>query len=422
VWRKLFANLKQKFNIIKKYYSQKVLCEKGFEKSCCRHYSKTYFAYHTIALFLLVLAVFFAIIAFIFNIKDITYNKLYYFVKDFDTILTSENYSSFGVDYSYENNRSYVEYKGGFATIGQSSLMVYSATGSRTGRFYHQYSSPIIRGSSKYLAVYDQGGNSFAIYNSFACLHSETMTAPIDLMEICDNGNFVIASSTDEYTSVLYYYNQNFKCVGAYYYTSFITAVSLSSDGEYMAVSLLDTENGIISTKILLYKTDDIKLYENEKKEAEVVVNNTDLFVVACGVDTSGGVFDKLKYFYLGFDEIALLNPKGAFHKYDFDSLLCYAVDNDGVAVGIEELKRHVMYIESYSFGNVEIELEDKPLAIAKKEENIFVLFKDCVIKYDLQSNAYKKMMCLDGAEDIIISSNNSIIVCYPSQALNLDF
>ena len=57
-----------------------------------------------------------------------------------------------------------------------------------------------------------------------------------------------------------------------------------------------------------------------------------------------------------------------------------------------------------------------------KKDNNIYILFENYIYKYDVKSDIYQKMVCSSGAEDILISSDDSIIVCYPSYAINFDF
>jgi len=418
MWRKLFDCLKRK-NYIRYGRTQK-----ASEEVCTSHYTEISYLYHIISFIILIATAVFIIVALIFNLNSITYDNFYYFIKDFDAILTSENYSSFSVDYSYENNRSYIEYKGGFATIGQSSLLIYSATGRQTGRFYHRYSSPELKGSSKYLVIYDQDGNDFAIYNSFARLYTETISTPICLVEICDNGEFAIVTTNDKYRSVIYLYNSSFKRIGAYYYTEHVTSVSLCSDGEHMMVSLADTDNGSVSSEILLYVTDSIELYESGEKEADVIVNDEDSVIIACGISNHGGAFHKNQYYYLSIDDVSMLNGKEQLHKYNFglDLYSEYAIDEDGIAVVVEHTNNYVMYIESNELGNMEISLEDKPLAVAKNGKYIFVGYSDCVVRYNIKSGIYQKLMCAIGPEDIIASAEDSVIVCYPSRALSMDF
>lgn len=398
--------------------------QKDSEKVCASHYTEISYLYHIISFVILISTVIFIIVALLFNLNSITYDNFYYFIKDFDTILMSENHSSFSVEYSYEDNRSYIEYKGGFATIGQSSLSVYSATGHQTGKFYHRYSSPEIKGSSEYLIIYDQGGNDFSIYNSFAKLYTETIETPISLVEICDNGEFAIVTANDKYRSVIYLYSSNFKRIGAYYYTGHVTSVALNSDGEYMMVSLVDANNGVMSSEIMLYRIDDIDLYDSGEKEADVIVSDKDSIIVSCCMSNLGGVFHKDKYYYLSTNEVAMLNSGGQLHKYNFgvDLYYKYAVDEDGIAVVVEHTNRYVMYIESNELGNVEIILEGKPIDIAKNGKFIFVVYNDCVVRCNIKSGIYQKLMCAMGAEDIIASAEDSVIVCYPSRALSIDF
>lgn len=200
------------------------------------------------------LLVVFILGAVIFNIKSVTYENFYYFIKDFDAVVSADDYASLSVIYSYEDNRTYAGYKGGLVTAGKSSVSVYSATGRKTATYYTGYSDPVIRSSLKYFLIYNRNGNEFSVYNSFARLYSETLEEPILAAVICDNGNFAILTSGSEYKSVIYRYNQNFEKSSAYYYNDYVTSMNLTSDGKYLAVAPAGTADGSLSSRLLTYK------------------------------------------------------------------------------------------------------------------------------------------------------------------------
>ena len=128
----------------------------------------------------------------------------------------------------------------------------------------------------------------------------------------------------------------------------------------------------------------------------------------------------------MNFDGIFNLKFDEEIHKYEFDSRslsnLYYDNDSDGIAAVVETYNEYVLYVESALFGNMKTNVKDKPIAIAKNNKNIYILFENYIYKYDIKSNVYQKMLCSSGAEDILISSEDSIIVCYPSYAINLNF
>lgn len=415
---KILNNLKKKISTI---FIRPLNDPKG-TYSCI--YTKASHIYHFIAVLIVFFASVFAIVALLFNLSNITYDNFYYFIKDFDTIIATEEYSSFRVDYSYEDLRSYIGYKGGVATIGQSSLTIYSATGQKTGKFYHTYSSPEIKGGANYLIIYDQGGNDFSIYNSFARLYSEHLTYPISLIEMCDSGEFVVVTTNNEYRSVLYFYNSDFDCIGAYYYNEYVTSVALSSEGKYMLVSIANTDTGTLSTKMYLYYTDRIELYENGKLEAQVIPTDSNSIIIDCCIGVSGGVLSENNYCCLHLDSISVYDNSNNMRNYEFHSSLCsdFEFDSDGIAVILALKNKYNLHVESFGYGSVDITLESEPLALAKSDKYVFVLFANSIIRYDLKLGIYQEIYCTVGADDIVISSEDSVIICYPSYALGVDF
>jgi hypothetical protein len=182
-------------------------------------------------------------------------------------------------------------------------------------------------------------------------------------------------------------------------------------------------DKGALSSQILQYRTDNIRLYETGEKEAEIITSE-DNTVIACGINNSGDFFNKSKCYYLTSDNVSMLTDNDIKHRYSLGIALYsnYAIDDDGIAVSAELGNKYILYVESIEFGNFEFNLETKPIAIAKDGKHVFVLYDGYVIRYNIKNAIYQKLTCANGAEDMVVVADDSVIICYPSRALSLDF
>jgi WD40 repeat protein len=393
------------------------LTGEDFEGLYNPYYARLSDIFHAVGFASSALLVIFIITAVIFNFKSVTYENLYYFIKDFDAVVSSDKYATSSVVYSYEDNREYAPYKGGLVTAGSASVSVFSATGRKTATFYDGYDRPVIRASSKYFIVYSVNGNEFSVYNSFVRLYTEKLDYPIFSAEICDDGEFVILTSDSEYKSVIYRYTQNFKKSAAYYYNEYVISMSLSPDGKYLAVSLAGTENGTLSSRLNIYK--------EKSKEPQNLCGSIPGLVIKCGVKNEFSLTGKLFYYYISGSAIFLkgsADTPDEIRINDGESLLAVDSDGSGIIAAVSDSEGYLIYIIPYKGGTASIRLDEKPLQIKKRGDIIYVLYKDTVVRYDVLSGTYEKKACAAGAENIIVSSENYIFVCYASRAVSIGY
>ena len=143
--------------------------------------------------------------------EEITVENLRYLLKYMDTQQgsVSENYTDFR--YDVVDGADFHLYKGDLVVSGTDGFDIYDINGKHILNAKYEYLNPTLLVSEQYILVYDLGGNSFSLYNSFGLLYEETLNYPIGCASIGDTGNFLIVTRAKEYRSVVYCYNKDFK-------------------------------------------------------------------------------------------------------------------------------------------------------------------------------------------------------------------
>ncbi|MGI6166570.1 MAG: DUF5711 family protein [Eubacteriales bacterium] len=363
------------------------------------------------------LLILFILGAVLLNIRDVTYENLYYFIKDFGAVAASGDYGDSPVIYSYAENRKYSGYKGGIVTSGDGTLTVYSATGRKTAEFYTGYSNPVICASSKYILVYNLGGGEYSIYNSFVRLHTGSLENPIYSAVISDNGSFALLGSEGEYKSVIYRYNSKFEKSAAYYYNDYVISMSLSSDGRYLLVSPTGTSSAQLSSRLLLY---------GERSEEPVVLDG-DIpgLVLSCGVECETTIGGESVFHYHATADTIFLKGRGETPckiPLGDKELLFLDSDTGGLAAVVSDQNGYILHILPYKGEPADIRLDGKVLKIKKSGDFVFLLFSDKVARYDIKKGESKTLPCPAGAEDIVVSSSNYVYVTCAWGAMSVGF
>ena len=384
----------------------------GFDDNL--YYRSVAFYYRFASLILGFLAIMFVVLFLIFGYKEVTYDNIYYFIKDFDTVINSDDYSTDLIEYGTGENRTYHYYRGGVVAANKYAVSVYSATGRKTATFNNEYLFPLVRTSSKYMLIYDSEGRGFSVCNSFAQLYSETLDYPIYSADINDRGDLLIHSSTSEYRSVLYHYNSSFDRAAAYYFTDFVACSSISNDGNHIFC-------GTISTDGVKY-AGSFEIYKRGKADSVAKCVLNDCVPLKCGAwgDVCYLITDK------GFFVFDLKgNCASEIYFPEKNEILSCSTSPNGSAIIIthDEKSEHMIYVSAKG-DSITIELNTKPIAVQSDGNCVYILYDGAVEKYTIENKSYSVTVreCVTGADDILLTTGDGVYLCYSSRALYFEF
>lgn len=209
--------------------------------------------YHLAQLTLFGILTGFIILSMLIRSDDITYENFFYLFKDIHAAVDSADVSFTTLVYNADETQDYATYRGGLAVAGESGLTVFSATGRQTMVQTLNMTTPHLLTSSRCILVYEQGGNEFSLYNSFARITAGKTDAPISCAAISDSGWFALASQSGT-SSKIAVYDKHSDLKTEHFKNGFIASLALNASGDLLAIVTTDVTNGTYQTKLQLYR------------------------------------------------------------------------------------------------------------------------------------------------------------------------
>ncbi len=185
--------------------------------------------------------------------EEITVENLRYLLKDFEMGENVVVNTDSSITYDADPQVNLALYKGDLVVSGSSRFTLCDLQGNNRISEDSLFSNPVILSKEKYLLVYGLSENTYAIYNTFSKLHTETFDYPIVAAALSDEGMYALVTRTTEYRSVVYIYNKNFERVGAIYKDKYIVDVKFNSDGTKLLIVSTYSSNGNYCTEIVNY-------------------------------------------------------------------------------------------------------------------------------------------------------------------------
>ncbi len=140
-----------------------------------------------------------------------------------------------------------------YYVLTDSSIASYANSGKIIFNEAHGFANPILTTSDTRALVYDQGGKNAYIYNLSGKIHTLQTEKEIITASISKNGDFAVATHSDNYTSVVTVYDKNLNELFTWNSAKdMITNVLVNPAGDRLAISTLGVVSGQYSSKLLI--------------------------------------------------------------------------------------------------------------------------------------------------------------------------
>lgn len=186
--------------------------------------------------------------------ESMTYENVLYLLRDFNVSSSADGGFS-SVVYEEQPNMTFASYKGELVVAGSSEIVFFDGNGGATLRDASECQKPILESGDKYLLVYDEGGSSYALYTAIARVMRGSTDSPIQSGAVSDTGMFAIASRSHESKYLVTLYSPSLRQIASYYRDNYVTGVTLSSDGEYLAIFGISGEDASMDGVVTLCST-----------------------------------------------------------------------------------------------------------------------------------------------------------------------
>lgn len=413
------AEEKTFFGKVKHFFStepqkEKVLRHEDFNAAGDVYYAHVSAAYKVAQRILWLIFVAFMVLSIVANYREITYDNFFYLIKDFSGAVDSDGTRYETLSYESDSRQNFALYRGGVATVSPSRLSVFTSTGRRTLNTTVSYSSPYIISSNRYVLVYDTSGTTFALYNSFAKIHTETLNYPVTDAALAEDGSFAIVTRSADSRSVIIVYDRDFDReieIRADYH---VFDIALDRDRNLLSVLSYDAGDGTGRTTLSVWDLDDM---EEEEKFAEVRWNGE--FPLSCGF------LEGKRFAVLTNRHVRILDSDFAQKEISDDyfggNITGYSLGEQGVAVAVTlssqnqifafDKSGNLLYNETVSFNVSDIEVYDSCL---------FLQTEDGITRLDTKRKTTEHLTSGDGV--MMIYNDRTAMVCGESKAEYLMF
>lgn len=212
--------------------------------------------------------------------------------------------------------------------LTETDLKCYNTSGNLIYSRIHGYANPVVRTSAMRTLLFDRSGSQYKIENPSKTIYSGDIEETIITGDIGDSGYYALATEAEDDVAQVTVYNRNNESVYRYYSSDqYVSGVSISDNGKYLAVAVVSTENAMLSSKLMLF----------DLSETEPVVQRTfsDEMIYLCEFSGNNvGVLTNKRY--------CNINPKDEYNEYAFggkllnkyamsdgNALLCLAADSN---------------------------------------------------------------------------------------------
>lgn len=343
----------------------------------------------------------------------LSYNKLFYLVKDIRLASDFVNSVHDTVTYNTGNSQSFVTYRSGIAVASRERVSIFSAGGRELYFSNHSYGNPALASSDKHVLLYDVGGKQFSLYNSFSKVREESLSCPIYGAAIANGGTFAIITKSDKYDSVVSLYHKNGTKYDYNFAKGLISGVALSRDGSHMAVLLTFAEGDRIRTELRLYRSgkDDYERadlsFEGIPFGVKILSGGNVLVAGARGVNAFSSKLNLLGE-YLPEEEIYLCS-------FGDDNIAVSHLSDNGSVTKAAILNGRGKAEKVLTFN-------ERLLDIALCDGYLFTQKLGSFERINITSGATKRIDMVATEFSMMVGDKNTLIVCNDSYARFLNF
>lgn len=185
----------------------------------------------------------------------ITYENLYYLVKDVSAATLTAQSEADHLSYPISGAETdFALYRGGLTVAGGQEITVLSGSGKQTLSDNVSMSYPCVRSGEQTFLAFSRGEKDFSIYNSFVRLRKEATEFPVYEACMSRDGAFAVLTRSLDYTSEVIFYDGDADKLAAAHIGGYVTSLSISSDGKTVAVLSLELRDGAYTTKLTLLR------------------------------------------------------------------------------------------------------------------------------------------------------------------------
>jgi len=361
----------------------------------------------------LVMFAVFVIIMVAANREELTLENIRYLMRYLDADANIYSYTSDykTISYSADSEIAFGVYRGDFVVADSNSLNIYASSGSSVQQSSSFIANPVLLPSNKHLLVYDLGGNSFSVYNTFSRINNGSLDYPITGGVNSDSGMFALISKTSEYRSAVFVFDEAGKKVSQILKNKLIMAIDLSRDGKRLLIASAynDPQSGDFLTEIMIC----------DPLTGEEIVNTTlyDTMPLKAQFSKTG--------FYLLTDKYLLFCDNSAVTRSRYDFEFNYpthvTMTSDALFAAFSESvlgdTQKVLIFSDKGNEMGQYIADGKIVRLIHDSNDVYTLTDSNIQRYDIASGRSIKYKVDSNIVDMILARSDTLYLCYLSHA-----
>lgn len=389
----------------------------GSSEETNKYFGNVSFIYRVFEFAFLAVFLLFLLFSAIGNAGEVTYSKLEYIFRNFAMKLDENSEIASEIVYNPDTSVNYALYGNGIAVCGNSGITVFSATGRKTCNISFELEDPIMRSSSKYILVFDNGKKYYCLFNMFSRVFEKETDYPVRGAAVADNGSYAIITGSDMYTSCVEVYDSNCQLRARYSKNGYIICAAFSPDGKRLVYATLNmNSDGKYITEISLNTLgeDYADAVYTLEEEVPLGVNFTDDYI--CFVCKNN--------FYVFNGELTLLTKRG----YAGRSLTDFAMSKSALCLVLENNKstlNRTRSAEIYSYSGTpggSFETSDTIDSVCMSGSYAYLLTGGEPVLVTDKGNTYKELSGKITPKKILAYAEGRIYICCASAAYVTEF
>ncbi len=342
---------------------------------------------------------------------EVTVSNLTYLFRDISGESSTDEIFT-DVAYTAETIQRFEIYRGEFAYVTGSSVKLFSTSGNVGLTESISYEDPVTVSNDKYLLVYDLGGYSYSVYNSFSSLSRESFDYAIQSADMADDGTYIIAVGDRDYKCVLYLYD-DFELAAKYSKTDYITDAAISADASHICMTAVNDSSGSFVATVCFYQTGEA----SELSEAYI----SDFPFAVERTDEGFAVIGQLGIYFYDFDgnRVGSYTYDGEISTFDVSgeyAVLTFAENTLG-----NENRIIVLDLSGAICYNAVIEEKLTDIRLSGYG-GVYILSQSRAIMIDIESGEERSTAVSSLAKAILPTGEYTALLCYSSEAESINF
>jgi len=292
--------------------------------------------------------------------------------------------------------------------LTNSHLCGYDFSGKNFLQLQHNFSNPILDVSEERTLIYNRESNKFIIANNSGSVFEQSLEQSVYCADISYNGSVAFACDSTSYSAGIFVFDKNMKQFYTWYLADgLVSDITVSDDGEYIALAVLKVKNGVFSSEIYCLDT-----AEKEPIFVKELSDETVLKIESVSSSAFVYVSDK-KVSFVEWETGEIINK----NNFNAPSYLTNASD---YYIALFGEANHSDIVLFNSEGEIEHQFEYNGIIddISIFDETVYVLSGNKITYYNFLKTD-NKVITLESKPDYILGVDNGFLSV---NNINIDF